>query len=81
MKKTSFEHYCLIITNIYQKNGKMVSGFPTTSGQYPQLPALQIGQIQTLIRCISGAGWGRQGSEGYVCVVEGCGVGVGGVMS
>ena len=29
---------------------------------------------------ISGAGWGRQGSEGYVCVVEGCGVGGGGVL-
>ena len=53
MKETSFEYYCFILSNVFQNIDKMKSGFPPTSSHiYFQLPALLIGQIETLIWCI-----------------------------
>ena len=35
MKKTSFEYYCVILSNTYQLTNNMESGFPQTSSQTP----------------------------------------------
>ena len=49
-KKNYVEPDCLIFCNIYQNNMKMVSF--QLPAKYPQLPALLVGQIDTLIWCI-----------------------------
>ena len=35
MKKTPFEHYCSIFSDVYQNNDKLLNDFPPTSGLIP----------------------------------------------
>ena len=53
MKKTSCDHYCYIFYNICQKNDRMGVASLHLPAKYPKLPALLVGQIQTLIWRIS----------------------------
>ena len=54
MKKTSCEHYCSIFYDICQNNNRMGLASLHLPAKYPQLPALLVGQIQTLIWRIPG---------------------------
>ena len=51
--RTSLEHCCFILSNIYQNTNTTESGFTPTFCQVPQLPALMIGLIESLIWHIS----------------------------